>query len=201
MKLHLGQKYFDGKISHGFIALYASKSITRIASGLFVIFLPIFLYELFDKNFHYVMYYYLAGFFLYMVFVPLGAIFLNNFGFRKALKASIFFGALFYLFLFFVNQENFKYVIPLVIVVLLAFRVLHWVPYHVDFAKFSDIKNRGREVGLLSATTNIIGVVAPVVAGFIIFQFGFDVLFNTGNYHFYHCYYTAVNHTQNQGKF
>lgn len=177
MNLHLGQKYFDGKISHGFIALYISKSITRIASGLFVIFLPIFLYELFDKNFNYVIYYYLIGFFLYMIFVPLGVMFLNNFGFKKALKVSIFFGSLFYLLLFFVNQENFKYVIPLAIVVLLAFRILHWVPYHVDFAKFSDRKNRGREVGLLSATTNIIGVAAPVVAGFIIFQFGFGALF------------------------
>ena len=58
-------KYFDGKISHGFVSLYTSKTFIRVAVGLLGIFIPIFLYESLDKNFTYVAIYYLAGFFLY----------------------------------------------------------------------------------------------------------------------------------------
>ena len=170
-------KYFDGKISHGFVSLYASKTFIRVAVGLIGLFLPIFLYESFGRNFGYVAIYYLIGFFLYAVTVAFGAQFFNKFGFRKALQLGSVWGALFYTIFYFINDGNIYLLLGLSLIVLTLFRNFHWLPYHLDFAKFSDSKNRGRQVSLLEATTNIIGVVTPIVAGLIIYKFGFNFLF------------------------
>lgn len=170
-------KYFDGKISHGFVSLYTSKTFIRVAVGLLGLFIPIFLYELFDKNFTYVAVYYLIGHSLYALSVAFGAQFFNKFGFRKALQLGSVWGALFFTVFYFINEGNLFYMLGLSLVVITLFRNFHWLPYHLDFAKFSDSKNRGRQVSLLEATGNVVGVITPVIAGFIIYKFGFNILF------------------------
>ncbi|MFC1645432.1 MFS transporter [Patescibacteria group bacterium] len=175
--MKIGKNYFDGDLSHGFVSLYTSKSIMRIASGFFGLFLPIFLYELFDRNFQYVIYYFLPINIFYFIFLALSAKTMNKFGFKKALQVSVFMGAAFYFSLYFADKDNWYWILPLSILASGMFRLTHWIPYHVDFAKFTDSKNRGREVGLLDATTNIIGVIAPLVAGLILAYFDFKMLF------------------------
>ena len=170
-------RYFDDKISHGFVSLYTGKMIVMIGTGLLGIFLPIFLFNLFDKNFQLTILYFGTGYILYALFVAFGTGFLNKFGFRRALRISAFLGALFYAIFYFISQENFIYLLPFSLLVLTVFRIFYWIPYHVDFAKFTDKKNRGREVSAISATRNVIGVFVPLVAGFIISRFNFDVLF------------------------
>jgi len=170
-------KYFDGKISHGFVSLYTSKTFIRVAVGLLGIFIPIFLYESLDKNFTYVAIYYLAGFFLYTITVAFGTQFFNKFGFRRALQLGSVWGALFFTIFYFINENNLYLMLGLSLIVITLFRNFHWLPYHVDFAKFSDSENRSRQVSLLEATTNIVGVITPIAAGFIIYKFGFGFLF------------------------
>lgn len=169
--------YFDGKISKGFISLYNSKTLGWIGVGLFGIFLPVFLYELFDKNFVYVAMYYLVGWLIYPLTAVLGAKFLNTFGFKKALQLSSVWGALFYLVFFFVNEANVISIILLSLVFLTMFRLFHWLPFHVDFTKFSDTENRGRQISLMEGTAYAIGAITPIIAGFIIFRVGFSALF------------------------
>ena len=169
--------YFDGEISRGFASLYTAKTIVMVASGLLGIFLPIFLYNLFNENFQYVVLYYGIAHFLYGVFVGLGAIFLNKFGFRKALQISVFLGALFYSIFYFINEENLIYLIPFSILVLTLYRLFYWVPYHVDFAKFTERKDKPEAVSVMNVTRNIMGAFVPAIAGWIVSSFSFDVLF------------------------
>ena len=173
----LGKSYFDGKISRGFVSLYTAKTIVMIATGLLGIFLPIFLYNLFDKNFQYVVLYYGITYLLYGIFVGLGAIFLNKFGFRRALRISTFLGALFYSIFYFIDKENLIYLIPFSILVITLYRLFYWLPYHIDFAKFTGRKDKAEAVSVISATRNIIGVFIPVIAGLIISRFNFGILF------------------------
>jgi len=49
-----------------------------ISSGLLGVFLPIFLYNIFDRNVSLVMAYYAAGAFVYLFLVAFGAQFLNQ---------------------------------------------------------------------------------------------------------------------------
>ena len=171
------KKYFDGEVSHGFVSLYTGKTIVMIANGLLGLFLPIFLYNLFGMNFQYAIVYFGAGYLLYGLLVAFGARFLNRFGFRKALRFSVALGALFYAIFYFMDKDTLAYLIPLSILVVVLYRLLYWLPFHVDFAKFTDKKNRGRQLSAIMATRMAIGIIIPLVAGFIISRFGFDVIF------------------------
>jgi YQGE family putative transporter len=69
------------------------------------------------------------------------------------------------------------YLLPVLVLEVTLYRILYWLPYHVDFAKFTDKKNRGRQISLFMATAFVLGIFAPVVSGFLILRFGFDTLF------------------------
>jgi MFS family permease len=172
--------YFEKRLSHGFVSLFSSKAIINIAAGLFGVFLPIFLYNLFKESISSVAMFYLISSLIYGLVVAFGAKFLNKFGFRRALKWSTFFGALYYLGFLFLNESNVWFMIPVIIVIIVLYRILYWVPYHVDFAKFTNSKDRGKEVSLLASTISIIGALTPLIAGIIISRFGYNVLFLIG---------------------
>lgn len=82
----LEKKYFDIPLSRGFVSLYTGRTISLISGALLGLFLPIFLYNLFDQNFQAVVVYYTIGFFLFGITIAFGAGFLNKFGFRRALQ-------------------------------------------------------------------------------------------------------------------
>jgi YQGE family putative transporter len=177
MFLSFEKKYLDMPLSHGFVSLYTGKTILMIASGLLGLFLPIFLYNLFEQDIRSVAVYYFIGHIIYAFFVVTGAQILSRIGFRRALRASVFFGALFYFIFYFIDSGNTSYLIPFSILALTLFRMLYWLPYHVDFAKFTSRKNRARQVSIFNATRLIVGVFIPLIAGFIVSSLGFDVLF------------------------
>jgi len=54
---------------------------------------------------------------------------------------------------------------------------LFWIGYHVDFAKFSDKKNRGSEVGFSKVLSVLFHVAGPILGGIILTIAGFKSLF------------------------
>ena len=58
--------------------------------------------------------------------------------------------------------------------------MLWWVPYHTDFAKFSEKRNRGKQIAFLSSITSVIQIITPVISGWVIITFGFPVVFFMG---------------------
>lgn len=172
--------YFDGPVSGGFVSLYSSRLIVSIAVGLLGIFFPIFLYNLFGQNFQFVVLYYGIGFLLYLITLPIGTMILDDVGFRSALRASVFAGALLYTLYYFIEVDTLYYMIPLALLLTTLYRLLYWVPYHVNFTKFTSKRNRGRQVSAVLATQVTLKVLMPVVAGVIITLYGFDVLFIIG---------------------
>lgn len=57
------------------------------------------------------------------------------------------------------------------------YRLAYWLPYHVDFAKFTTKKDRGRQISIIEATRSVMKIFAPLIAGFIVSRFNFDALF------------------------
>jgi MFS family permease len=169
-------RYFDGNLKQGFVALYSGKTISGIAISLFGVFMPIYLYKISGNNFTFVALYFLAGYLSYGLLAPFGAKALNRLGYRRALQVSVLFGALSYLVFYPMNQANLAYLVPLSVIIVLVYRLLFWLPYNVDFAKFTDRRNRGREVGFTNAIADVVGIFAPIVAAFIIVRFGFGAL-------------------------
>ncbi len=172
--------YLKEKLTPGFVSLYTGKMIVQLSQGIGGLFLPIFLFKIFDLKIEYVIYYYIANSFAYLISVAYGAKFLNKIGFRRSLRMSVFFGALYYLLFYFANKENIFLILILAIIVLTFFRLFYWLPYHVDFAKFTTKESRGKQFSLLEATRLLIGVISPLMFGFLIKEFNFEAMFLIG---------------------
>jgi len=182
-------KYFKGRISQGFISLYYGRMILRISGGLLNLFMPIFLYELFDFNIKFVIYYYLAGHLLYAFTVAWGAQYLNKIGLRRSLRISVILGAIYYIVFYFIDKFSFNgvfafsfdskilWLVILSIIVITPHRIMWWLPCHTDMAKFTNKRNRGKQLSLLEATTMALGTIGPIAAGWILTRYNYDVLF------------------------
>ncbi|MFH1427418.1 MAG: hypothetical protein ABIG60_02720 [Patescibacteria group bacterium] len=180
-------KYFKGRISQGFVALYSGRTVLRVAAGLVGLFLPIFLYELFNLRIQYVIYYYLIGHLLYGLTVAWGCKYLNKIGLRRSLRISIIWGSLYYVIFYFLGRSvgvgefmaNQKIIILICfsIVVITLDRLMYWVPLHTDLAKFTNKKNRAKQLSLIESTTIFLQAIMPLIAGWILIRYNYDVLF------------------------
>ncbi|MBI5401024.1 MAG: hypothetical protein HZB12_02840 [Candidatus Yonathbacteria bacterium] len=148
-----------------------------VATGLLGVFLPIFLYNILDGNIPLVMAYYASACFVYLFLVAFGAQFLNRFGFRTALVIASLAAVVIYITYYFTTKENMAVLLPLSLVFLVIFRMLFWIPYHVDFAIFTNTGKRGGQVGLMLSTIALLGVVGPMIAGYVIEASSIQALF------------------------
>lgn len=167
--------YFNNHLSRGFTALFSARMIQFTANLLLGLFLPVFFLIKFDYNISYVFLYYLIGNFLYAVILPWGARVLNKVGIRRSLRASIFFVALFYASLFLAGSHLALFII-LSLIILTLYRVTFWYPFHIDFAKFTDRGDRGKNVSLIWASYAFLGIIMPVISGWLIMKYGFNIV-------------------------
>lgn len=169
-------KYFKNHLSHGFIALLSGRMIQFAANGLLVMFLPIFLLIKLNYNIEYVFLYYIIGYLSYALLLPIGAQFLNKIGLKLALRISIIFDIMVYICFFMVDKNPVLFLVLSLIAILFS-RLLFWVPFNTDFAKFTNNEDRGKGVSLMWASRSFLSVVMPVIAGFLIVKFGFNLIF------------------------
>lgn len=180
--------YFSGKVSSGFVSIYSSRTMLNIASALLGLFLPIFLYELFDLDLKYVLFYYFLDYMLYGFVVPAGArLAVNYFGLKKSMIISSIWGALHYTAFFFVSDLasggtifSHHEIWPLLLsaIFLINFqRFLYWVPVHTELSQFTDKSNRVREISFMEASSIALNAIIPVFAGWLLTFYGYGVLF------------------------
>ncbi len=172
--------YFEENLSLGFKCLIANRTITNIGTGLFSVFLPIFLYIILGENIRYLAFYYLATYLFSLLLTSTLHHSLNKFGFKKAIGISTLIGAFYYLAIFLLKADNVLLIMPIMIFLISFWRFLYWIPYNIDFAKFTTKKDRGKGVGLVEAMLSFVGILTPILAGFIITRFGFNLLFLAG---------------------
>ncbi|MBI5078087.1 MAG: hypothetical protein HZB11_01805 [Candidatus Yonathbacteria bacterium] len=161
----------------GFLGLYFGRMVMAVSSGLLGVFLPIFLYNLSGGNIPLVMAYYAIASGVYLFLVAFGAQFLNRFGFRTALVIASFAAVVINTSYYFTTPDNMWSVLPISLFFVIIFRLLFWIPYHVDFAIFTNVGKRGGQVGLMLSTITLLGVVGPMIAGYIIEAYSFQTLF------------------------
>lgn len=164
----------------GFLRLFVSKRLLQgAATAILGIFVPIFLYEVTGSQFYIVGLYYAVLSVLYVVLLVPGMYVTNKIGFSRALVVGGLFCVVVHSILFFITAENWLYLIVPLTISIIGFRVFHWVPFHVDFTLFTKDGERGRQVSLSFATIAFLGVVGPILAGFIIANAGYGALFGT----------------------
>ena len=167
----------DKEKRSGFLGLYFGRMVMAISTGLLGVFLPIFLYNILGGDISLVMAYYAVATGVYLFLVAYGAQFLNRFGFRKALVLASFSAVVINTAYYFTTPENMWQLLPISLLFVIIFRVLFWIPYHVDFAIFTNAGRRGGQVGLLLSTITLLGVVGPMLAGYIIEAWSMQALF------------------------
>jgi MFS family permease len=167
--------YFNGNLTQGFTALFSGRMIQFTANALLGLFMPIFLLTKFGLNVSYVFLYYLVGYFLYAFILPWGAQLLNKIGLRRSLRISITLASLFYASLFLLDYNVILFVI-LSFVLLTLYRITFWYPFHIDFAKFTKANDRGKNVSLIWAAHSFLTIIMPVISGFLIVKYGFNVI-------------------------
>ncbi|TET84489.1 MAG: MFS transporter [Candidatus Nealsonbacteria bacterium] len=174
----IGDTLGPPKFSFDVIFLFLNNLTWRFALwGMIALFLPIFLFERFNQSVQNVLIFYIVSGVLFGFLVPLGAKIMSKIGLKKSMiLATPFLVAYCLTLYYFASYRLFVFLIFAILTITL-FRILYWTPYHVEFAKFTSQKDRGRQIAYLSSFGFIIGVIAPLLAGLIIDQLGFPILF------------------------
>ena len=155
--------------------LFLSLAIRTFATGMVVIFEPIYLYLFFDKSISLTLLFLGAAHGLYGLLAVYGGKAIAKFGLRNCIFVShlLFFG--YFLFLYLLPGA------PWLIALALPLKALgmtfFWPAFHTDFVRFSQKKRKGLEVGKLQAVRIVPVIAAPLIGGWLVAEFGYPVLF------------------------
>jgi MFS family permease len=161
-------------------AVYAADAMRNFAVGLFSIFEPVYLYTIFQtfRFPHPASFVFLYYGVLYVSFAYLSLIttrFLSRVGFRVFALVSVpfllgYYGALLS------SERDPRYLVLALILILFRF-ALFWPAYHLFFARISQSRERGSELGKLAVISAVASALSPAIGGILIERFGFPILF------------------------
>lgn len=163
-------------VSHDLAALYASRTLMRIALGALGVFVPIFFFTEFGNNLQKVLFVYIAIYGLYLLIVPLTARLLGVLGVRTMLLMGVIGSAVSLAALYYFPQ-NPEYATYAYILTVATYYGLYWLPYHVDFAHALDARMRGRQLAILRNIASVVLIAVPTIGGFLITSAGFSAVF------------------------
>ena len=174
---------FDVTHLRGLPALSLNRLIGFAASTVIGIFIPIFLYEYFDQQIVLVLLWFCI---MYALRAPLFVLAAKFFS-RTSLILSMIVGTLawivHYSALYFLEQYPLWHSEWLIVLSLLAVGVsasFYWTPFNVDFSSFGSKKKRGAEEGIFLAAQRLIGVLTPILGGWLIVTYDYGSTFLVG---------------------
>jgi len=155
--------------------LYASIALRNFTVGLVGIFEPIYLFLFFSNDLVKTLLFFAAINLLHSLLTPLSGKIIVKLGVKHAMLASVPFIFLYYLGLWQVeNLGNFFLVlIPLAVM----YNLFYWTAFHIDFARFSESKNRGSQLSYRHTIAALSAAASPLAGGILIALFGYPALF------------------------
>ncbi|MBI5794651.1 MFS transporter [Candidatus Uhrbacteria bacterium] len=163
-------------------ALATNRLIDGIAASMVGVFLPIFLYEFFHASITVVLIWFLVNFLVKLPFYVLGAKLFSRIGLTRSMVIGTLGVVLFHLSYFFISEGavSWKVLMAIGIGGLVLNGIFYWSPFHIDMANFTSEKKRGSQLGIFYAVERLLGVIAPLLAGYVIATFGYQVNFFIG---------------------
>lgn len=174
--LHLGffSSWFPSKVRQQVRELYISTIIVNFGLAMVMFWEPVYLYDI-GYSLQKIVLFYLVTYVAYLVFIPFGAKFAKRYGYEASLAIGTCLYALFYISLYFVQfQPGLFYAAALILTLQ---KLFYWPAYHANFAKYIGETEEGKEVSFMNVATSLMYIIGPALAGFIISQFGFGILF------------------------
>lgn len=154
--------------------IYISIAIRAFALSLIGVFVPIFFYL---KGYSLI-----SIFFFYIIHsvaniafsIPVAKM-SSKFGIKHCILISV--PCLIVFFFLLYSLEIFNWPLWLLAVSAALSTAMFWIPHHIEFAKFSDKKNRAKEIGLSGIVACLVSVTGPILGGVFLTIFGFKILF------------------------
>ena len=174
---HHGIRYL---LNRELTEIYITHALRNFAHSMVGIFVPLYLLQT-VLNFHQVFLFYFIAFFMEFLLFIFGARFSLRIGIKHSILLSMPILITFFMLLY--NVEFLITILPIwSLLLILPFiyanaMFLYWFPFHVDFAKFTNSENEGKQVGLLQAITTMFSVLGPLTGGLIISLYSFNILF------------------------
>ena len=156
--------------------MYVSISIRSFALALIGVFIPIYFYT---KG------YSLTAIFLFYIIQSLSHITFSipaaKISSRYGIKHSMLFSVPFLILFFFLlySLDTFNWPLPVLSIFAGLSTALFWIPYHIDFAKFTDRKNRGKQIGFSGIVASLFSIAGPILGAVLLTLVGFKMLFIT----------------------
>lgn len=155
---------------------YWATAIRNFGGGLLGIFVPIFVYLYFDKSITYTFLFYGIQYLGHGLLVSFTARLIKRVGVKKMMAIGNPLLAIYIIFLMLASDYGLSFMI-MALAAKIVYLSIYWPAHHIDFAKFSEDKKRGRQIGTANIIIALVKTVAPFLGGYIIVQFGFPILF------------------------
>ena len=149
-------------------------------SAIVGVFLPIFLYEFFDFSLTFVLLWYAVNFAVKLPFFVPGAKIFDKIGLNASMVIGTMGLVLFYAtFSLLSAQVTDAFWVSMALGAggLMLASVFYWSPFHIDLAELTSKGKRGKQIGAFYAAQRLIGVLAPIGAGWFIMNYGHEINF------------------------
>ncbi len=154
--------------------MYVSLSIRSFALSLIGIFIPIFFY-LKGYSLIAIFFFFIIQSVVHITFSVPAAEISSRFGIKHSMLLSVPFLIVFFFLLY--SLDKFAWPLPVLAIFAGISTALFWIPYHIDFAKFTDSKNRGKQIGFSGIIASLFSVAGPVFGAVLLTFIGFKMLF------------------------
>ncbi|MBU1202839.1 MFS transporter [Patescibacteria group bacterium] len=176
--LHFVKSFLPNHMQRQMRELFVSTTLVNLALAMVIIFEPIYLYQS-GYSLNKIMFFYFVVYALYLLIVPIGAKFSRRFGYEQGILVGTIMYIVFYLALFAIGFWPWMFFVAPILYAIQ--KMFYWPAYHADFARFSDNREEGRSVSSITAITSLVYILGPVLAGFLVSQWGYGALFTVAS--------------------
>lgn len=156
--------------------LYISSAIRTFAIAMINLFVAIYLFKL-GFSFTSILLFYLTYYVIHIICIfPVSHI-IARIGIKHTILLSVPPLILYYLTLYTLPQFHWPLLLPAMFVGIA--KALFWTSYHLDFARFSNKKERGTQVGIMQTVNTVFRALGPIIGAIILTLLGFKALFAT----------------------
>jgi MFS family permease len=131
---------------------------------------------MFDNSIEKVLLLYGALYVAFALTAHVGAKLIAPLGMKYMMVLGIVFNTLMHIVRVFWDSNPVLHLI-LFILFFIIFKMLFWVPYHIELAAFTDKKKRGGQIALLENTALGFTIIMPFLSGVFLFHFGYSAMF------------------------
>ncbi len=179
MQDHLTKRsfhYFDHPLKHKFWSLVKHRAFFFVATGLMGLFLPIYLFTEGGFTVSEIAMLYGGASVVYILFLPHIRHVINKLHIQTSLIGGVVFFALYLATLAYGVPYDIS-LIFLAFLFLSGFRFLYFTPYITEFAAQTEGGQTTRQVGIVLIVKQITSIFAPLLAGFIVAYYSYNVLY------------------------